>query len=88
MVAYSVASLGRSPVGVMILARGDLNIDEGKFTPGIKNPNCRRYFNVYHPIDPVAYRIEPLIKQEMHDKEPVQLLQVLRIVCRNTCFLV
>ncbi|CAI5724974.1 unnamed protein product [Hyaloperonospora brassicae] len=64
-----------SPVGVMILARGDLNIDEGKFTPGIKLPHCRRYFNVYHPIDPVAYRIEPLIMQEMHDKEPVQLLQ-------------
>ncbi|CAH0481372.1 unnamed protein product [Peronospora belbahrii] len=64
-----------SPVGVMILARGDLNIDDGKFTPGIKIPNCRRYFNVYHPIDPIAYRIEPLIMQEMRDKEPVQLMQ-------------
>ncbi|KUF93607.1 Inositol oxygenase [Phytophthora nicotianae] len=59
-----------SPVGVMILARGDLNIEDGEFTPGIKIPNCRRYFNVYHPIDPIAYRIEPLIKQEMHDKDP------------------
>ncbi|RLN55067.1 hypothetical protein BBJ29_006418 [Phytophthora kernoviae] len=66
-----------SPVGVMILARGDLNINDGEFTPGIKIPNCRRYYNVYHPIDPIAYRIEPLIKQEMHDKEPVQLMQVL-----------
>ena len=66
-----------SPVGVMILARGDLNINDGEFTPGIKIPNCRRYFNLYHPIDPIAYRIEPLIKQEMHDKEPVQLMQVL-----------
>ncbi|ETI43939.1 hypothetical protein F443_11284 [Phytophthora nicotianae P1569] len=64
-----------SPVGVMILARGDLNIEDGEFTPGIKIPNCRRYFNVYHPIDPIAYRIEPLIKQEMHDKDPVQLMQ-------------
>ncbi|KAG1699779.1 hypothetical protein DVH05_012672 [Phytophthora capsici] len=64
-----------SPVGVMILARGDLNINDGEFTPGIKSPNCRRYFNVYHPIDPIAYRIEPLIKQEMHDKDPVQLMQ-------------
>ncbi|KAG2806748.1 hypothetical protein PC116_g22285 [Phytophthora cactorum] len=64
-----------SPVGVMILARGDLNIKDGEFTPGIKSPNCRRYFNVYHPIDPIAYRIEPLIKQEMHDKDPVQLMQ-------------
>ncbi|GMF18359.1 unnamed protein product [Phytophthora fragariaefolia] len=62
----------------MILARGDLNIDDGEFTPGIKIPKCRRYFNVYHPIDPIAYRIEPLIKQEMHDKEPVQLMQVMR----------
>ncbi|KAL4125715.1 hypothetical protein PRIC2_009296 [Phytophthora ramorum] len=64
-----------SPVGVMILSRGDLNIEDGEFTPGIKIPKCRRYFNVYHPIDPIAYRIEPLIKQEMHDKEPVQLMQ-------------
>ncbi|CEG45614.1 hypothetical protein, variant [Plasmopara halstedii] len=64
-----------SPVGVMIMARGDLKIEDGEFTPGIKIPNCRRYFNVYHPIDPIAYRIEPLIKQEMHDKVPVQLMQ-------------
>ncbi|TDH65941.1 hypothetical protein CCR75_006537 [Bremia lactucae] len=64
-----------SPVGVMILARGDLIVEDGEFVPGIKIPNCRRYFNVYHPIDPVAYRIEPLIKQEMHDRDPVQLMQ-------------
>ncbi|KAG7388073.1 hypothetical protein PHYPSEUDO_013192 [Phytophthora pseudosyringae] len=64
-----------SPVGVMVLARGDLNINDGEFTPGIKIPKCRQYFNVYHPIDPIAYRIEPLIKQEMHDKDPVQLMQ-------------
>ncbi|RLN73844.1 hypothetical protein BBJ28_00019629 [Nothophytophthora sp. Chile5] len=64
-----------SPVAVMILARGDLNIVDGTFTPGIKIPRCRRYFNVFHPIDPIAYRVEPLIKQEMHDKDPVQLMQ-------------
>ncbi|KAJ0410946.1 hypothetical protein ATCC90586_004299 [Pythium insidiosum] len=33
-----------------------------------------RYFNIFHPIDPIAYRVEPLIKQEMHDKPPVQLI--------------
>lgn len=60
----------------MILGRGDLNIEDGNFTPGIKMPRCRRYFNLFHPIDPIAYRVEPLIKQEMHDKEPVQLIQV------------
>lgn len=61
---------------VFILSRGDLNIDEGRFTPGIKMPKCQRYFNIFHPIDPIAYRVEPLIKQEMHDKAPVQLIQV------------
>lgn len=61
---------------VFILSRGDLNIEEGRFTPGIKMPKCQRYFNIFHPIDPIAYRIEPLIKQEMHDKAPVQLIQV------------
>ncbi|GAB9465698.1 Phospholipase [Globisporangium polare] len=64
-----------SPVPVFILSRGDLNIDEGRFTPGIKMPKCQRYFNIFHPIDPIAYRVEPLIKQEMHDKAPVQLIQ-------------
>jgi len=39
-------------------------------------PRCRRYYNILHPIDPIAYRVEPLMKQEMHDKDPVQLIQV------------
>lgn len=60
----------------MILSRGDLNIKDGNFSVGIKMPNCRRYYNIFHPIDPIAYRVEPLIKQDMHDKEPVQLIQV------------
>ncbi|KAF1315697.1 Phospholipase, partial [Globisporangium splendens] len=64
-----------SPVPVFILSRGDLNIQDGNFTPGIKMPNCKRYFNIFHPIDPIAYRVEPLIQQEMHDKPPVQLIQ-------------
>ncbi|DBA00356.1 TPA: hypothetical protein N0F65_000541 [Lagenidium giganteum] len=63
-----------SPVPVMILSRGDLKLNEGQFEAGIKMPNCKRYFNIFHPIDPIAYRIEPLIKQEMHDKAPVQLI--------------
>lgn len=27
-------------------------------------PVCRRYYNVFHPLDPVAYRVEPLIVGE------------------------
>ncbi|GLD91945.1 hypothetical protein PINS_up000478 [Pythium insidiosum] len=63
-----------SPVAVMVLSRGDLDLQDGKFTAGIKMPACSRYFNIFHPIDPIAYRVEPLIKQEMHDKPPVQLI--------------
>ncbi|OQR81836.1 phospholipase, partial [Thraustotheca clavata] len=63
-----------SPVPVIILSRGDLDLQDGKFTPGIKMPNCAHYFNIFHPIDPIAYRVEPLIHPEMHDKPPVQLI--------------
>ncbi|OQR98595.1 phospholipase [Achlya hypogyna] len=63
-----------SPVPVMILSRGDLDLTDGKFTPGIKMPNCKHYFNIFHPIDPIAYRVEPLIHPDMHEKPPVQLI--------------
>ncbi|CCI45575.1 unnamed protein product [Albugo candida] len=63
-----------SPVPVMILSRGELDIEQGHFTAGINMPRCNRYFNIFHPIDPIAYRVEPLIKKEMHKKPPVQLL--------------
>lgn len=60
----------------MILSRGDLNIQDGIFHPGIKQPRCTRYFNIFHPIDPIAYRIEPLLRAEMHEIPPVPLLSV------------
>lgn len=34
-------------------------------------PSCRQMFNVFHPFDPVAYRIEPLICKEHISKRPV-----------------
>ncbi|KAF0705647.1 hypothetical protein As57867_005662, partial [Aphanomyces stellatus] len=50
-----------SPVPVMVLARGDVNLDAcGVFTPGIRMPRCGRYANLVHPSDPIAYRVEPL----------------------------
>lgn len=33
-------------------------------------PTCRYFFNVFHPHDPVAYRIEPLLNPELFGKEP------------------
>ncbi|RHY26191.1 hypothetical protein DYB32_009141 [Aphanomyces invadans] len=66
----------RSPVPVMILSRGGLDLKDGKFTPGITMPRCNHYYNIFHPIDPIAYRVEPLIHPDMHDKPPVPLIQV------------
>jgi DDHD domain len=31
-------------------------------------PTCKYFFNVYHPSDLVAYRIEPLIKQYSYEE--------------------
>ncbi|XP_057457051.1 phospholipase SGR2 isoform X2 [Lotus japonicus] len=34
-------------------------------------PACRQMFNIFHPFDPVAYRIEPLVCKEYISKRPV-----------------
>ena len=34
-------------------------------------PACRQMFNIFHPFDPVAYRIEPLVCKEYLSKRPV-----------------
>lgn len=39
--------------------------------PDFRLPTCRRVFNIYHPYDPVAYRLEPLILPKMSSVCPV-----------------
>ena len=34
-------------------------------------PCCRQMFNIFHPFDPVAYRIEPLVCEDYISKCPV-----------------
>lgn len=34
-------------------------------------PCCRQMFNIFHPFDPVAYRLEPLVCKEYISKRPV-----------------
>ena len=36
--------------------------------PAVVRPRCRRYYNVYHRSDPVAYRIEPLLYDTVGDE--------------------
>ena len=39
----------------------------------VSSPKCDRFFNVFHPTDPIAYRVEPLISPAMAALKP-QLL--------------
>lgn len=34
-------------------------------------PTCPGFFNIFHPYDPVAYRIESLINSELGNVRPV-----------------
>ncbi|KAI3931823.1 hypothetical protein MKW98_012233 [Papaver atlanticum] len=34
-------------------------------------PACRQMVNIFHPFDPVAYRVEPLVCKEYFNKRPV-----------------
>ncbi|KAB7498043.1 Phospholipase DDHD2 [Armadillidium nasatum] len=55
-----------SPVGMFITVRG---IDT--LGPTFKLPTCERVFNIFHPFDPVAYRIETLIDTSFSELRPV-----------------
>ena len=35
--------------------------------PDFKFPTCDRFFNIFHPYDPVAYRIESLVGHQYSD---------------------
>ncbi|XP_055027196.2 SEC23-interacting protein [Misgurnus anguillicaudatus] len=45
-----------SPIGMFLTVRGVEKIEES-----YQFPTCKGFFNIYHPLDPVAYRIEPMI---------------------------
>ena len=58
-----------SPIGMFMAVRGIETLgSEFKF------PTCRRFFNIFHPFDPVAYRVEALIDKEYGTKlKPVTI---------------
>ncbi|KAI3417449.1 DDHD domain-containing protein [Psidium guajava] len=66
-----------SPLGLFLALRNiRLGIGKGKDYWCEENiteemPACRQMFNIFHPFDPVAYRVEPLVCKEYTDKRPV-----------------
>ncbi|RPB29617.1 DDHD-domain-containing protein [Terfezia boudieri ATCC MYA-4762] len=39
----------------------------------VSSPACRQLFNIFHPTDPISYRIEPLVSRAMADLKPQPL---------------
>lgn len=39
----------------------------------ISSPKCKQVFNIFHPTDPISYRIEPLISSAMSTLKPQPL---------------
>nr|GFA88325.1 phospholipase SGR2 [Tanacetum cinerariifolium] len=66
-----------SPLGVFLALRNvRIGIGKGKDYWEDENiieemPSCRQMFNIFHPYDPVAYRVEPLVCKEYLDKRAV-----------------
>ncbi|GAB9464851.1 hypothetical protein Gpo141_00002275 [Globisporangium polare] len=54
-----------SPVGLFLNVRGQ------KLDRDFHLPTCRRLFNIYHPYDPVAYRIEPIVNPRRANSKAV-----------------
>eukprot|EP00929_Paragymnodinium_shiwhaense_P066751 TRINITY_DN33530_c0_g1_i1.p1 TRINITY_DN33530_c0_g1~~TRINITY_DN33530_c0_g1_i1.p1 ORF type:complete len:662 (+),score=228.65 TRINITY_DN33530_c0_g1_i1:184-2169(+) len=58
-----------SPTAMFLHCAGDT------VEPGYKLPGGTRFFNLFHPLDPVAYRMEPLLAPEMAALPPVQVTE-------------
>ncbi|XP_056447281.1 phospholipase DDHD1 isoform X2 [Gadus chalcogrammus] len=62
-----------SPLAVFLALRGirpGSSVQQDHILP---TSICRRLFNVFHPTDPVAYRLEPLILKHYSNIAPVQI---------------
>jgi len=53
-----------SPIAVFLMIRNQSRLRKDYYLPG-----CARIYNIYHPYDPAAYRIEPLIDRRNAARE-------------------
>jgi len=61
-----IAFMLGSPIPVFLMIRNQ----QEPLCQDFVLPGCRRVFNIFHPFDPVAYRMEPLIDPRNADIEP------------------
>ncbi|KAE8586567.1 hypothetical protein XENTR_v10021702 [Xenopus tropicalis] len=62
-----------SPLAVFLALRGIRPGNRGTQDHILPKAICNRLFNIFHPADPVAYRLEPLILKHYNNISPVQI---------------
>ncbi|XP_056401966.1 phospholipase DDHD1 [Hyla sarda] len=62
-----------SPLAVFLALRGIRPGNRGTQDHILPRAICNHLFNVFHPADPVAYRLEPLILKHYSNIAPVQI---------------
>ncbi|XP_063804442.1 phospholipase DDHD1 isoform X2 [Pseudophryne corroboree] len=62
-----------SPLAVFLALRGIRPGNRGTHDHFLPRAICNRLFNIFHPADPVAYRLEPLILKHYSNISPVQI---------------
>ncbi|XP_070577524.1 phospholipase DDHD1-like isoform X2 [Ptychodera flava] len=62
-----------SPLAVFLSMRGVRPHGKGKQDVILPKSQCQRLFNIYHPADPVAYRIEPLLIKHYSTIMPLKI---------------
>lgn len=61
------------PLAVFLALRGIRPGNSGHQDHIMPKSICRRLFNIFHPTDPVAYRLEPLVLKHYSKIAPVQI---------------
>jgi DDHD domain len=62
-----------SPLGLFLLLRAGFKENSPSIQFHDDLLHSTQYFSIYHPLDPVAYRIEPLIDSRFADLEPLKV---------------
>ncbi|TSM77336.1 Phospholipase DDHD1 [Bagarius yarrelli] len=62
-----------SPLAVFLALRGIRPGNSGYQDHIMPKSICQRLFNIFHPTDPVAYRLEPLVLKHYSNIAPVQI---------------
>ncbi|XP_054617122.1 phospholipase DDHD1b [Dunckerocampus dactyliophorus] len=62
-----------SPLAVFLALRGIRPGNNGIQDHILPTTICNRLFNIFHPTDPVAYRLEPLVLKHYSNIAPVQI---------------